>query len=101
MSDTVIKKQQEIKRLENKVKFLKQKVSKEKSYSKRKQREHNLIKKGALLEIVKIQYLDSETLLGFFANFSKYSDAEIEEFKKIGSDILEKRKQKREEKPSN
>ena len=58
---------------------------------KRKERAHNLIVKGALLEMLGIEKENNEVILGFLSTFPK-DEKTKEYYKKIGKELFEKLK---------
>ena len=58
---------------------------------KRKERAHNLIVKGALLEMLGIEKENNEVVLGFLSTFPK-DEKTKEYYKKIGKELFEKLK---------
>lgn len=76
------------------INFLKRKINRKNhkiNLDKRKERAHNLIVKGALLEMLGLDKENNEVILGFLSTFPK--DEEKKEFyKKIGKELFEKLK---------
>ena len=58
---------------------------------KRKERAHNLIVKGALLEMLGIEKENNEVILGFLSTFPK-DEKTKEYYEKIGKELFEKLK---------
>ncbi|EEO40273.1 MULTISPECIES: conjugal transfer protein TraD [Fusobacterium] len=79
-----------------KINFLEKKIKRNKfktSLDKRKERAHNLIVKGALLEMLGLEKENNEVILGFLSTFSKNEEKQ-EYYKKIGKELFKKLKKK-------
>lgn len=65
--------------------------------AKRKEREHKIFTKGAIIEMLGLINLDEEVLIALLIKFYTLNEFEIEQLKKVGKEYLSLRKKEMEE----
>lgn len=71
-------------------------ISNEKK-AKRKEREHKIFTKGAIIEMLGLINIDEEVLIALLIKFYTLNEFEIEQLKKVGKEYLSLRKKEMED----